>query len=298
MSQQPAENPFAAPGNWYRGNLHCHTTNSDGQQSPAEAVEWYRSHGYDFLAITDHDGLTDVSSMSDGRFLLLPGLETHPGESALGSNYHLVAIGVSQGFNFTRIDFPVQEAIDRLRADGAIVFLAHPYWSGLTYDEIMPLENIIGLEVFNTVCMQAVGKGYSRVHWDDLLARGRLLWGLATDDTHWVVQASGGGWVMVKATELTSSAIMEALSAGRFYATQGPEIYDLQVSRTEVHIRCSPVARINAASLNGSGGRQLAPSPDQLLNEASISLNSPSRYVRVECTDLQGRSAWAQPICI
>lgn len=103
---------------------------------------------------------------------------------------------------------------------------------------------------------------------------------------------------MVKAAELTQSAIMEALSAGRFYASQGPEIHDLQGSSTEVHIRCSPVARINAVSLNGSGGRQVATSPDQLVTEASISLNSPSRYVRVEITDLQGRSAWAQPIRI
>ena len=38
-----------------RGNLHAHTTFSDGVRSPAELVEEYESRGYDFLAITDHD---------------------------------------------------------------------------------------------------------------------------------------------------------------------------------------------------------------------------------------------------
>lgn len=298
MAQTPAENPFTASGYWYRGNLHCHTTNSDGRKTPAEAVDWYHSHGYDFLAITDHNKMTDVSCMGDQRFLVLPGLETHPGESAVGSNYHLVAIGGSRGFDFTRTDFPVQEAIDRLRADGAVVFLGHPHWSGLTYDEIMPLENIIGLEVFNTVCLVEVGKGYSSVHWDDLLARGKLLWGLATDDTHWGKPGEGMGWVMVRAPELTTAAIKEALTAGRFYASQGPEIFDLQVSGTEVHIRCSPVSRINVASLCGAGGGVVAPSADQLVTEATITLNAPQRYVRVECTDSRGRSAWAQPLML
>ena len=38
-----------------RGNLHAHTTFSDGVRSPAALVAEYESRGYDFLAITDHD---------------------------------------------------------------------------------------------------------------------------------------------------------------------------------------------------------------------------------------------------
>ena len=41
-------------GNWYKGNLHMHTTVSDGALDPVEAINIYREAGYDFIAITDH----------------------------------------------------------------------------------------------------------------------------------------------------------------------------------------------------------------------------------------------------
>jgi len=42
---------------WYRGNTHTHTLWSDGDAAPEVVVEWYRSHGYDWLVLTDHDVL-------------------------------------------------------------------------------------------------------------------------------------------------------------------------------------------------------------------------------------------------
>jgi len=48
------DNPYAASGQWYRGNLHAHTLTSDGTQSADQVIRWYSDHGYTFLAITDH----------------------------------------------------------------------------------------------------------------------------------------------------------------------------------------------------------------------------------------------------
>lgn len=42
---------------WYKGNTHCHTLWSDGDEFPEMVADWYKSHGYDFLAISDHDRL-------------------------------------------------------------------------------------------------------------------------------------------------------------------------------------------------------------------------------------------------
>ena len=39
---------FSSHGNWYKGNLHCHTTDSDGSLTPAEVVQYYKKEGYDF----------------------------------------------------------------------------------------------------------------------------------------------------------------------------------------------------------------------------------------------------------
>ena len=293
---QAYRNPFATPGHWYRGNLHTHTTDSDGSLSPPEAATWYREHGYDFVALTDHDLLTEVAALSSPGFLTLAGVEVHPGRNELGESYHLVGLAVSRAHSFG-CEQAVQEAIDELRADGAVVWLAHPYWAGLTLREMVDLRGMIGLEVFNATCAR-FGKGLSTVHWDDLLARGRLPWGLAVDDTHWGGADSGRGWVMVKAPELRPQAILHALSTGSFYSSQGPEIHDLQVTPGEVYARCSPVSAITCVSLAGTGDQLVAPHAGQLLTEATFPLRQQRVYVRLECSDAQGRTAWSQPVLL
>src|SRR5437899_11156953 len=46
---------------WLRGNLHAHTTYSDGVKTPQELLVEYEALGYDFLAITDHEDLIGSS---------------------------------------------------------------------------------------------------------------------------------------------------------------------------------------------------------------------------------------------
>ena len=43
----------------FKGNLHAHTTFSDGRRPIDEVIARYRDLGYDFLAITDHDDRID-----------------------------------------------------------------------------------------------------------------------------------------------------------------------------------------------------------------------------------------------
>ena len=43
---------------WYKGNLHTHTTESDGDAHPEDIVEWYKQHEYDFLVLSDHNHRT------------------------------------------------------------------------------------------------------------------------------------------------------------------------------------------------------------------------------------------------
>ena len=45
---------FTAPGRFFRGNLHTHSTLSDGRLEPEEVCRRYRAEGYDFIALTDH----------------------------------------------------------------------------------------------------------------------------------------------------------------------------------------------------------------------------------------------------
>lgn len=41
--------------NWYKGNLHTHSLWSDGDAFPEMAVDWYKKHGYHFIALSDHN---------------------------------------------------------------------------------------------------------------------------------------------------------------------------------------------------------------------------------------------------
>lgn len=67
--------------NWYRANLHCHSTISDGQLSPAEIKDAYKAKGYSIVAYTDHEILLDHSDLNDEGFLALTSSEYSIGEA-------------------------------------------------------------------------------------------------------------------------------------------------------------------------------------------------------------------------
>ena len=50
---------FEIEGKWFKGNLHMHTTNSDGRLDPDSARAEYGSRGFDFIALTDHWHLSE-----------------------------------------------------------------------------------------------------------------------------------------------------------------------------------------------------------------------------------------------
>jgi len=289
-------NPFTAPGHWYRGNLHTHTTQSDGRMSPQEMVDWHAIHGYGFLSLTEHRIRLDPTPYARDGLLLIPGIELDGHDPASG-RYHLVGLGVKGSVKHDS-DLGLQAAIDGLRAAEGLVVLAHPYWSGQTSAHLLKAEGAWGIEVFNGVCHKERGKGLSAVHWDDLLAAGKRLWGLAVDDAHGHPPDGdlGWGWVMVKAEELSQEAILRALEAGAFYSTTGPEIQDLRLEDGAVTIHCSPVEHIHficdwalGGAVHAWDGPPLTEAHFQLRNEGET-------YLRVECIDHQGRCAWSQPI--
>ena len=51
---------FPEVGNFYKANLHCHTTFSDGVLTPEQVKELYLANGYSIVAYTDHDNLLPV----------------------------------------------------------------------------------------------------------------------------------------------------------------------------------------------------------------------------------------------
>ncbi|MBQ7354842.1 MAG: PHP domain-containing protein, partial [Clostridia bacterium] len=62
-------------GNFYKANLHCHSTVSDGALAPEELKALYAQNGYSIIAYTDHDVMIPHHDLSDEHFLALVGYE-------------------------------------------------------------------------------------------------------------------------------------------------------------------------------------------------------------------------------
>ena len=67
-------------GNFYKANLHCHTTVSDGKMTPQEIKEHYMKNGYSIVAFTDHDVMVTHPELADENFLPLNGYEMEVNE--------------------------------------------------------------------------------------------------------------------------------------------------------------------------------------------------------------------------
>ena len=284
------ENPFAARGNWYKANLHAHTTVSDGNLSPEACVAFYRSAGYQVLAITDHDHVTSIGAPPG--MLLLSGIEFGGGRSRQGTTYHVVGLNVrARGKVKPNDSAGGQELVNMVREDGGEAFIAHPYWSGLMAEDIAPIRGCFAIEVYNTGCDIEILRGFSQVHWDDLLTLGHDFGAVAVDDGHRHPTDHGGGWTMVRAEELSAEAVMDALVKGRYYASIGPEILDIAVSGGKVRVETRPVASIAMVSAPGQGDRRFA-APGESITGAEFTAPE-ARYWRIEVMDAVGKVAWS-----
>ena len=295
-------NPFKTRGKWYKGNVHAHTTVSDGTRTPETLVDIYREARYDFLSVTDHSVVADTSGLGGSGFLLVPGEEICVGRSHTGTLYHLVALGVEETLPFSDFDRELdpQRVVDHINEIGGISILAHPYWSGLNHRDMMTLERYHGVEIYNTSCEYERNTGVSASHIDGVIVAGRRPWIYAVDDHHGADRPSMpldacGAWISVKSKDLTVESIMESMRGGLFYSSTGPEIKSIGIDGDGViSVECSPVKTISFVSTPSLGMKFYA--EDTPLTHASYPGRPGETYVRVEVTDIMGRTAWSNPM--
>jgi len=214
-----AAEPTAARLNWYRGNTHTHTINSDGNTSPDVVARWYKEHGYQFLFITDHEFITDPAPLNallgaTERFLLLPGQEitqwsaekTHDAAhvNSLFARKVIFPVGTRKcsGSGCGAIadaNVPLATTfkanINAVREQGAIPQVNHPnyHWSVKPEDlydipDHTLLEIWNGLDIINNLGGDSGCSCDSRPsaegYWDILLSRGKIIYGVGSDDAH------------------------------------------------------------------------------------------------------------------
>lgn len=286
-----------------KGGLHCHTTRSDGLGDPADVIRLHVRNGYDFLAITDHRRYNYKNFAPECAITIIPGMEfdaTFYNDKGFRC-FHTVCLGPADETNGYRQDQRLlsgkascqeeyQPYLDKIHAKNNLTIYAHPEWSATPPRLFEKLEGDIAVEIWNTGCAMVNDMDTDGLYWDELLGKGKHLWGVATDDGHEMEQHCKG-WVMVR-SENNVSAILEALKEGRFYSSTGPEIYDFYVENGMAHVRCSPCARIRFHA--DCHPTRIFRGKD--LTEQEFDLRGQYAYIRASVEDAEGRKAWTNPI--
>ena len=302
------------PAGWYKGNTHTHTLNSDGDSTPDDVVRWYREHRYQFLVLTDHNFLTDVSGLNalhgaDQKFLVIRGEEVTDtfGDKSIHVNGLAVDRLVPPQHGQSVVDV-VQRNVDAIRAANGIPHINHPnYRWSITGEELGQVRNNRLFEVFNGHPQVNAfgGGGVAGVEeaWDAILTKGTLLYGIAVDDAHTfkdpgnpAVAGPGRGWVVVRASRLEARTILTAMERGDFYASTGVVLADYQATASAITVKISPTSFSKyRIQFIGQGGRLLKESSE---TEATYAFTGTEGYVRAKVIESNGQIAWCQPVVV
>ena len=277
--------------------LHTHTTLSDGRATPEEAARIYIEEGYDAIAITDHWRYGEESEIEGLK--ILSGCEYDIGGNDGSHAVHVIGVGMTSDpeipadwKNMQKTAFAkAAETIRRIKLYNGLAIVGHPAWSLNTPEQIMTLGDFDAVEIFNSVseCGES-DRAYSDVIIDQLATAGRLTNIVAVDDTHYYTGDECRGWIMVESTDMDSARLVRNIRAGRFYATQGPEVHIEKIAPDKVKVVCSPVSKIVFHSnTTWTGGRAWR---EDGLVEAEYTKCPTDRFVRAEVTDENGLKAW------
>jgi len=286
---------YNCSGNWYKGNPHIHSIASDGTKDFGQLAAMYAEAGYDFLCRTDHWVASDVAADGgDYPLLWLDGVELN-GSDTNGSQYHVVCLGRFEGIDPQMGFVPALEAC---RAQGGFLILAHPHWTGNTFEDALRW-GFDGVERYNHVTQWSNGKGEGAAYWSAMLERNGNVLALAVDDAHLTAEEPGwnGGWIVVKADECSQEAILSAIRSGRFYSSCGPEFHCIEWQRDHVHVKTSPVSFVRLVG-PAWRGKRFGSSGGPVFTEADFDVPDDWAYAYLEIEDGQGRRAWTNTLFV
>lgn len=315
-------------GKFYKVNFHCHTDISDGKQTSEEIKEKYKALGYSAVCFTDHELLVSHKELCDDSFIAIDGYEVcikkrldvssgyfeplyhfnliskfqdnpimpkffkdHP--SSFGNSQKMrqnvtnyVELIESTEYSDEWINAYLKDVVDR----GFIVNYNHPQWSLQTRENYVNLKNIHSIEVINGCC-DCLNDNTS-LHYEQMLRAGIRVCPTAGDDTH-KIEDIGKAWTMIKASELSYAALLDAYEKGYCYASEGPEIYSLVLDGDKIKVKTSPASSI---VLMGEGRHaQIVASRTETYTQAEFDYlpKKLGSYFRIEVRDRFGYKAYS-----
>lgn len=307
-------------GPYFKANMHCHTTLTDGKMTAAQVKDWYKSHGYSIVAFTDHSKYAAYPELQDEEFLPIAGFESaftcldpnnpplkyklchinfwakNPETSVLIPEEHTYEVGVMNRY------------IAAMKKNGWLCSLNHPGWSLQTTEEVNGLIGLDAFEVYNHGSHVLDNNGDGQAQYAVFLNSGKKAYAIAVDDNHAGFDEDGkicsaddtfGGYIMISMPKLTYENFVDAFENGRFYASTGPEIQDLYIDEEKdvLVLNCSPVRRVLVKGIHTLRALRLDAYGDTITH-AEIPLE-PIRqkepFFRLELVTSDMKRAYSQP---
>ncbi|GAB3760427.1 hypothetical protein FB382_003103 [Nocardioides ginsengisegetis] len=213
------------PG-WYRGDLHLHTIHSDGKRTLPEMITAARKAGLDFINSSEHNTIS--AHLAWGKYVPDDFL-VMTGEEVTTRNGHWLAVGLPAGswidwrYRAADGEFPTYAA--RVRELGGLAIVAHPFnpVPSIKWDFGLDFADLDAIEVWNgpwtgddQTCVE---------HWHDLLVSGRYLPVVGNSDSHTPEQTVGLSQTVVRASSLSSGAIITALRGGHAWIAESSKVH-------------------------------------------------------------------------
>lgn len=236
----------------YYGQLHSHTSLSDGSGTPDEAYKYARDTAkLDFFSIADHcsypyDSVMTVAEYQgmqatansynqDGVYVTFWGFEWTSDDTSWGGPSTLLGKGhitIINSPDFCRATDPasndLNELVNWMSARDLVAFFNHPGQYNTTFDKFAfnQTDKIVGMELWNGSTDYYSNDGYHRNdgglgYYDEALARGWYVGATGSGDNHSKDWGAQNEWRMaVLAPEKTRASIHGAMKARRFYSSR------------------------------------------------------------------------------
>ncbi len=203
---------------WLKGDLHLHSTHSDGSYTIEDNAKMAEEKGLDFIALTDHNTISqNYVHESDGKVLFIPGMEltTYKG--------HCNLYGVKDplmDFRATNME-EIRNLLQEARRNGCKISINHPF------DQYCPWEwdwnvDYDWAEVWNGPWTE--GNERTLHWWQEQLVQGRKLVAVGGSDCHrphpYVKQ--GVPTTCVYSNNKSVNSILDAINKGHVYITYDP----------------------------------------------------------------------------
>ena len=206
---------------YYKANLHCHSTFSDGTKTPQEIKDFYMAHGYSVVAYTDHNVYICHDELTDENFVTMHGVEIDAFDNKHEPVTHICLVSLDKNnkiapcwnrnswnsnkyfngnnqkytnmvqFDPNKPDFQRNyspECVNKIIKEGKdnnfFVTYNHPQWSLEGYEQYMQYNNMDAIEITNYSSVLGGYDEYNGHCYDDMLRGGKRLYCIATDDNH------------------------------------------------------------------------------------------------------------------